>query len=151
LWAAAVTEVMPAPADGAAAALAGALRPASPPHPAAPAVGATAVTVFPVTTADTAAAMGHPDPEVTVVGSPRLGLWFEVATSPLMPPPGARVRHVGVGLVVHHLAGAEVGEEVAVVARVLEASGRAVVFTLEASVGQRCVARGVHHRRILDV
>jgi predicted thioesterase len=126
LWAAAAAETLPSPADGAAAALAGALRAGSPPHPAAPAVGATTVTVFPVTDADTAAAMGHPDPDVTVV------------------------RHVGVGLVVHHLDRAEIGEKVAVEARVLGTAGRAVVFTLEATTGDRCVARGVHHRRILD-
>jgi predicted thioesterase len=143
--------VLPAPADGAAEALAGALRAGAEPHPAAPPVGASTVTVFPVTADDTAASMGHPDPDVTVVGSPRLGLWFELATSPLMPPPGSGVRHVGVGLVVHHVGTAEIGEDVSVEARVLEATGRAVVFTLEATAGGRCVARGVHHRRILDV
>jgi predicted thioesterase len=106
--------------------------------------------VFPVTEADTAAAMGHPDPGVTVLGSPRIGLWFELATSPLMPEPGGDVRHVGVGLVVHHLGRADVGEEVVVEARVMDASGRAVVFALEATCHGRCVARGVHHRRILE-
>jgi predicted thioesterase len=150
LWAAAAAETLPSPADGAAAALAGALRAGSPPHPAAPPVGATTITVFPVTDADTAAAMGHPDPDVKVVGSPRLALWFELATSPLMPAPGTGVRHVGVGLVVHHLDRAEIGETLTVEARVLETAGRGVVFTLEATTGERCVARGVHHRRILD-
>lgn len=150
MWAAAAAESPPPPADGALAALAGALRTPSPPHPAAPAVGATSVTHFPVTEADTAAAMGHPDPGVTVLGSPRIGLWFELATSPLMPDPGGAVRHVGVGLVVHHLGLAETGEEVVVEARVMHTAGRAVVFVLEATVEGRCVARGVHHRRILD-
>jgi predicted thioesterase len=126
------------PADGA------------PPHPAAPAVGASVVTAFTVTESDTAHAMGHPDPSVNVLGSPRIGLWFEVATGPLMPAPGGAVRHVGVGLVVHHLAAAAVGEDVAIEARVVETSGRAVVFILEATAGERCIARGVHHRRILD-
>ena len=150
MWAAAAAECLPPPADGAVGALAGPLRAGSAPHAAAPAVGAVSVTRFPVTEADTAAAMGHPDPGVTVLGSPRIGLWFELATSPLMPDPGGAVRHVGVGLVVHHLGLAEVGEEVAVEARVVDAAGRAVVFALVATVGERCVARGVHHRRILD-
>lgn len=113
-------------------------------------LGAAAVTTFHVSEADTAAAMGHPDPSMTVLGSPRIGLWFELA-SPLMPAPGGAIRHVGVGLVVHHLAAAFVGEAVAIEARVVDASGRAIVFSLEATVGERCVARGVHHRRILEV
>jgi predicted thioesterase len=121
-----------------------------PPHPAAPPMGASAVSVFAVTAADTAAAMGHPDPAVTVLGTPRLGLWFEIASSPLMPAAGSGLRHVGVGLVVHHLAAAAIGEEVAVRARVVDAAGRSVVFAVDATVGERCVARGVHHRRIVD-
>lgn len=150
LWAAVAAEQQAAPIDDAVGSLAAQLPGSKPPHVAAPAVGAAATTVFPVTGADTAAAMGHPDPSVTVLGTPRIGLWFELATSPLMPPPGGGARHVGVGLVVHHLAAAEIGEEVAVEARVIDVSGRAVTFTLEATAGQRCVARGVHHRRILD-
>jgi fluoroacetyl-CoA thioesterase len=122
----------------------------SPPHPAAPAIGAVSAGDFRVTDDDTAAAMGHPDAGVQVLGTPRLGLWFELATSPLMPEPGAGVRHVGVGLVVHHLGRADVGEDVTVEARVLDVSGRAVVFTLSATAGGRPVGRGVHHRRILD-
>src|SRR5581483_11835693 len=59
----------------------------SPPHAAGPAIGAVSSALFPVTDADTAAAMGHPDPGVRVLATPRLGLWFEVATSPLMPEP----------------------------------------------------------------
>jgi predicted thioesterase len=150
LWAAVAAERQAAPLDDAVATLGAQLHRSTPPHPAAPSVGAAAVTTFRVTEADTAAAMGHPDPTMNVLGSPRIGLWFELATSPLMPDPGATVRHVGVGLVVHHLAVAEVGEEVAVEAKVVDASGRAVMFTLEATAGNRCVARGVHHRRILD-
>ena len=150
LWAAVAAEREAAPLDDAVSKLEAQVHRSSSPHPAAPPVGAAAVTVFPVTEDDTAAAMGHPDPSMTVLGSPRIGLWFELATSPLMPPPGGGVRHVGVGLMVHHLSAAEVGEEVAVEARVMDVSGRAVLFTLEATAGGRCVARGVHHRRILD-
>lgn len=151
LWASVAAERQAAPLDDAVDKLSAQVHRGAPPHPAAPSIGAAAVSVFPVTEADTAAAMGHPDPFVTVLGTPRIGLWFELATSPLMPAPGEGVRHVGVGLVIHHLAAAEVGEEVAVEARVMDVSGRAVLFSLEATAGGRCVARGVHHRRILDV
>jgi predicted thioesterase len=150
LWASVAAEGDAAPLDDAIGSLGAQLR-GAPPHPAAPPVGASAVTTFPVTEADTATAMGHPDPSMLVLGSPRIGLWFELATSSLMPDPGGALRHVGVGLVVHHVATAVVGEDVAVEARVMDVSGRAVVFVLEATVGERCVARGVHHRRILDV
>jgi predicted thioesterase len=149
LWASLAAEREAAPLDDALASLGGQLR-SAPPHPVAPAVGRVAATTFRVTEDDTAAAMGHPDPSVTVLGSPRIGLWFELATSPLMPDPGGTRRHVGVGLVVHHLAAVEVGEDVTIEARVMDVAGRAVVFALEATAGERCVARGVHHRRILD-
>jgi predicted thioesterase len=163
LWAAAAAERAAAPRDDAAdAADDAALDEAaaylvartghrSPPHPAAPAIGASSASVFRVTDADTAAAMGHPDPGVDVLGTPRLALWFEVATSPLMPEPATGLRHVGVGLVVHHIGAARVGEDVAVDVRVLDVSGRAVVFSVTAMAGDRAVGRGVHHRRILDV
>ena len=151
LWAAVAAEREAAPLDDAVSKLEAQVHRSSSPHPEAPPIGATAVSVFPVTETDTAAAMGHPDPSMTVLGSPRLGLWFELATSPLMPEPGGEVRHVGVGLLVHHLAAAEVGEEVAVEARVMDVSGRAVLVTLEATAGGRCIARGVQHRRILHV
>ena len=150
LWAAVAAERQAAPLDDVVASLGAQLHRSTPAHPGAPSVGEAALTTFQVTEADTAAAMGHPDPSMNVLGSPRIGLWFELATSPLMPEPGGGVRHVGVGLVVHHLAAAEVGEEVAVEAKVVDVSGRAVVFSLEATAGYRCVARGVHHRRILD-
>ncbi|MEW6470800.1 MAG: hypothetical protein AB1679_00840 [Actinomycetota bacterium] len=122
----------------------------APPHRLAPPAGARATTVYVVGENDTAAAMGHPDAAMAVVGSPRLGLWFELATSPLMPAPDSGARHVGVGLVVHHLGSAVVGEEVTVEARVQATTGRAVVFALTATVDGRLVASGVHHRRILD-
>jgi len=160
LWAATAAERAAAPSgdadddaalDEAAAYLVARTGRRSPPHAAAPAIGAVSSALFPVTDADTAAAMGHPDPGVRVLATPRLGLWFEVATSPLMPEPATGLRHVGVGLVVHHLGRADVGEEVTVAARVLDVSGRAVIFSLTATAGERPVGRGVHHRRILDV
>jgi len=80
------------------------------PHLAAPAVGTRAVVAWPVTEADTAAAVGHPDPTVQVLSSPTLGLWFELSSGPVMPDPAGPHRHVGVGLVVHHLDLAHVGE-----------------------------------------
>ena len=36
---------------------------------------------------DTAAAMGHPDEAVQVLGSPRISLWFELVACELLPEP----------------------------------------------------------------
>ncbi|MGH9068970.1 MAG: thioesterase family protein [Acidimicrobiales bacterium] len=120
------------------------------PHPLAPAVGTTAVTDFTVGKDDTAAAMGHPDQSVTVLGSPRISLWFEVATGPLMPGPEHPARQVGVGILTHHLGTAVPGEVVSVTATTAVVVGRTVTFQCRAEVGQRLVALGVHQRMILD-
>ena len=70
------------------------------PHPAWPAVGASVVRDLEVGPEDTAAAMGHPDAAVQVLGSPRLALWFELVTCDLLPPPAAGLTHVGAGILV---------------------------------------------------
>lgn len=119
-------------------------------HPRAPAPGAVASTERVVAIEDTAAAMGHPDASMTVLGSPQIALWFEVSTSDLMPDPDRDLSHVGVGILVHHVARAVVGETVKLTATVAAVAGRTVVFTCEARVGERLVALGVHQRVILD-
>jgi predicted thioesterase len=119
-------------------------------HPALPAVGATVTRELVVAKEDTAAAMGHPDGSLDVLGSPRIALWFEIVASQLLPVPTAELTHVGVGILVHHLARAEVGESVTVEATVEAAAGRRVVFSCTATVGDRVVALGVHQRVVLE-
>lgn len=119
------------------------------PHPLVPALGSRSVSTFLVGDEDTAAAMGHPDASMTILGSPRIGLWFEIATSPLMPDIDAGVQHVGVGLVVHHLGMANVGDEVRVGVEVLGGVGRTVQFGCDAWCDGRLIASGAHHRVLL--
>ncbi len=118
-------------------------------HPSAPVVGATSVTRFAVEEDDTAAAMGHPDPEMDVLGSPRLALWFELASSPVMPDPADGVRHVGVAILVHHLGMARVGDVVEVRVEVVAVDGRTVHLTCDAWQGGNLVASGNHQRVLL--
>lgn len=120
-------------------------------HPALPAAGATVIRELQVTEEDTAAAMGHPDPSLDVLGSPRIALWFEVVSSELLPTPTIVVTHVGAGILVHHLARAQIGERVTVEATVESVAGRRVVFSCAATAGSRVVALGVHQRVVLEV
>jgi predicted thioesterase len=119
------------------------------PHPAWPAVGASVRRELVVGPEDTAAAMGHPDAAVQVLGSPRLALWFEVVTCDLLPLPTPDLSHVGAGIVVHHLGRADVGETVAVECTAASVSGRRAVFTCRATAGERLVGLGTHHRGLL--
>jgi predicted thioesterase len=120
------------------------------PHPAMPAVGSSVVSDLVVGTDDTAAAMGHPDPGVNVLGSPRISLWFEIVASGCLPQPTPELTHVGVGILVHHLGQAAIGDRVTVSATVESVSGRRVVFTCSATVRGRLVALGTHHRVLLE-
>lgn len=119
------------------------------PHPAWPALGASVVRDLVVGAEDTAAAMGHPDDAVQVLGSPRLALWFELVTCDLLPAPSSGLSHVGAGILVHHLGRADVGETVSVECTAASVSGRRAVFTCRASVGDRLVGLGTHHRALL--
>ena len=119
------------------------------PDPAWPAVGATVVRDLEVGPEDTAAAMGHPDAAVQVLGSPRLALWFEIVTCDLLPAPAPELTHVGAGILVHHLGRADVGETVSVECTAASVSGRRAVFTCRATVGDRLVGLGTHHRVLL--
>ena len=120
------------------------------PHASLPSKGATTSRTFVVGPDDTAASMGHPDPSVQVLGTPRIGLWFEIAGSDLMPEPDGEVQHVGVGLIVHHIGSAAVGEEVEVTVTVTEVAGRAIVFSCRATRGEELVATGTHHRVVVS-
>jgi len=118
-------------------------------HPAWPAVGTSVVRELVVGEQDTAAAMGHPDQTMAVLGSPRLALWFEVVTCDLLPAPTDSLSHVGAGVLVHHLGRADLGESVAVECTTASVSGKRAVFTCRATVGDRLVALGTHHRALL--
>lgn len=120
-----------------------------PPHPALPAVGRSVDRDLVVDEQDTAGAMGHPDPAVRVLGSPRLALWFEVVSCGLLPDPTEGLSHVGAGILVHHLGGAGVGETVTVECTCASVSGRRVVLTCTARVDDRLVGLGVHHRVVV--
>lgn len=120
------------------------------PHPRAPKVGGSTALELQVGDADTAAAMGHPDGRVAVLASPRLALWFELASSALLGQLEEELTHLGTGILVHHLSKAHVGEKVNVKAEVHEVEGRRVVFRCEARVGERLVAFGVHERVLLN-
>ncbi len=121
------------------------------PVPGTPEVGAVSSISFVVGPEDTAAALGHPDPEVKVLASPQLAGWFEITASAAMPTPPPGVRHLGVGILVHHLDAAHPGEEVVVRAVVTAVEGHRVLLDCEATVGDRLVAFGTHHRVLRPV
>ena len=117
------------------------------PHPAWPDLGSSVVRDRVVGPEDTAAAMGHPDDAVQVLGSPRISLWFELVACELLPAPSPELTHVGAGILVLDRAG--VGETVTLEATTASVGGRRAVFTCRASVGDRLVGLGVHHRALL--
>lgn len=119
-------------------------------HPLAPPLGLTKTTSFVVRQDNLASSMGHPDQDMAVLGSPDLSLWFEMATNPFMPPASA-ARHVGVGILTHHLGAAYLDETVAIRSEVASVTGRTVIFWGEARVDARTVAIGTHQRVILDL
>lgn len=118
-------------------------------HPALPAVGLSVSRQFIVTEQDTAAAMGHPDRSVRVLGSPRLALWFEIVASALLPEASSGYTHVGVGIAVHHLKRVEIGEQVRLDVSVGDTDGRRIVFGGAATVGASLVAVATHQRIVL--
>ncbi len=119
-------------------------------HPALPTVGTTVAQDLTVGEDDTASSMGHPDPAMAVLGSPRISLWFELVASTALPDPQVGATSVGVGILVHHLGRAAVGETVEVTATVESVSGRRIAFSCAARVGERLVARGTHQRVLLE-
>lgn len=119
-------------------------------HPALPPVGVRTTRDLVVKDSDTAAALGHPDDGMAVLGSPRLGLWFELVCCDLLPRPGNGPTSVGAGILVHHLGRSDAGETVTVEATVAHTSGRHVLFDCLARTGDRVVGSGTHHRVLLD-
>lgn len=128
----------------------GPVREPRPPHELAPAVGSRTVVVRTVGPEHTAAAIGHPDEGVDVLSTPTIALWFELAATTLMPEPGGPVRHVGVGIIVHHLDTADVGQDVELSAEVRSVDGRSVRLACHATCDGRLLATGDHQRIVLD-
>ena len=120
------------------------------PHPVWPDLGTTVTRELEVTEEDTAAAMGHPDPSVRVLGSPRISLWCELVSEEALPAPSADLTHVGAGILVHHLGGAEVGERLSLAVRLESVSGRRGVFSCVLTSGERLVALATHHRVVVE-
>lgn len=120
------------------------------PDPRLPRVGSTVERPLRVGHDDLASAMGHPDPAMAVLGSPRIALWFELVSSDVFPIPSGTSTHVGVGILVHHLSTASIGDDVAVRATVASSSGRHIIFACEARVDDRLIATGTHHRVVVD-
>jgi predicted thioesterase len=120
-----------------------------PPHPVWPAVGTVVTRELEVTEDDTAAAMGHPDPSVQVLGSPRISLWCELVSEEALPAPSPELTHVGAGILVHHLGGAEVGERLTMAVTLESVSGRRGVFSCVLTYGDRLVALATHHRVVV--
>jgi predicted thioesterase len=120
------------------------------PHPAWPTVGSSVVRDLVVGPGDTAAAMGHPDTEAHVLGSPRLALWFELVSCDLLAAPSPGLTHVGVGILVHHLDRSDVGDTVTVESTVASVQGRRGVFACRATTGERVVGLGVHQRALVE-
>ena len=127
-----------------------ALGPARPAHPALPPVGTVVERRWTVGEADTAAALGHPDPEALVLASPRLALLFEIVASGALGAPVEGATHLGTGILVHHLGRAEIGDEVVVRAELVEASGRRGTFACSAESAGRLLALGVHQRMVVE-
>lgn len=90
-----------------------------------------------------------PDASMDVLGSPRIALWFEVVASGLLPAPTTKVTHVGVGIVVHHLARTRVGDRMTVEATVETVAGRRIVFSCVARYKSGVLALGTHQRMVL--
>lgn len=119
------------------------------PHPSWPAVGTVVTRELEVGEQDTAAAMGHPDPSVRVLGSPRISLWCELVSEEALPPPSADLTHVGAGILVHHLGAAYVGDRLTLTVTLESVSGRRGVFSCVLTSRERLVALATHHRVIV--
>ncbi len=120
-----------------------------PPDPVWPEPGTVVTRELEVTEDDTAAAMGHPDPSVRVLGSPRISLWCELVSEEALPAPSPELTHVGAGILVHHLGGAEVGERLTMAVTLESVSGRRGVFSCVLTSGDRLVALATHHRVVV--
>ncbi|MEV6707355.1 thioesterase family protein [Micromonospora wenchangensis] len=111
--------------------------------------GLTARVELTVTDTDTAAAVGSGD--VPVLATPRVLALAEAATvaatAPGMP---AGSTTVGVRVELAHLAATPVGRTVVAHARLVEADGRRLLFTVTVTDGDTTVASGRVERALVD-
>jgi fluoroacetyl-CoA thioesterase len=94
----------------------------------------------------------HVDGMPFVYGTPMMILAMEIAAGEAVKahlPPGWAT--VGSKVNVRHLAPTPVGRTVVATARVLEVSGRAVLFAVEAHDGVRKIGEGTHRRGAVNL
>lgn len=114
-------------------------------------IGSSAALEFPVTEADTAAAVGSGD--LPVLGTPRLLAWLEAATCAVVAkdlPAGSTT--VGTRVDVEHLAASPVGAVVEVAATLTATDGRVLTFEVAAQDRDSgdVLGRGTITRAVVD-
>ncbi len=110
-----------------------------------PSIGSAATRQATVTEADTAVALGSGD--VDVLGTPRVvALVEEAAVAALAGRLESQVTTVGIHIDLQHLAPSPIGSVVVASAEVTAIEGKTVTFAVEATMGDRLVARGTHRR-----
>ena len=94
----------------------------------------------------------HVDGMPFVLGTPMMILAMETAalgaTAPLLPPGWATV---GSEVNVRHLAPTPLGRTVTATARIVEVSGRSLLFAVEAHDGVRKIGDGTHRRGAINL
>jgi predicted thioesterase len=95
---------------------------------------------------------GHVEGMPMVYGTPMMIMAMEVASArsvaPLLPPGWVTV---GSEVNIRHLAPSPVGATIVATSRVIEISGRGVVFAVEAHDGERKIGEGTHRRGVVNV
>jgi fluoroacetyl-CoA thioesterase len=94
---------------------------------------------------------GHVDGMPMVYGTPMMIMAMEIASAmavaPHLPPGWVTV---GSEVNIRHLAPTPVGATVVATSRVIEISGRSVLFAVEAYEGERKIGDGTHRRGAVD-
>ncbi len=95
---------------------------------------------------------GHVEGMPMVYGTPMMIMAMEIASAlavaPHLPPGWVTV---GSEVNIRHLAPTPVGATVVATARVIEVSGRSVLFAVEARDGERKIGEGTHRRGAVNV
>ena len=95
---------------------------------------------------------GHVEGMPMVYGTPMMIMAMEIASAravvPHLPPGWVTV---GSEVNIRHLAPTPIGATVVATSRVIEISGRGVLFAIEANDGERKIGEGTHRRGAVDV